>query len=252
MRVFVTVVLLTLVVNSACGDELSTAKLEYNRARKEADKKLYDAYNAAIAAAENKGAAADAEALRQEKDRFVSRELSILKLLIDNHIAPSSSVQAREAKKATASTNWKAVVGEYIKKQGRLISIDQFYNPESLVGAVIKIENVWFDARGRLSSAAFGPAGSGEGYCDYSCKLGVRVEYTVDEGFGRSTQHDRVFFLTELGTVTGFVPTEIIRFESKAVGIHSSDAEQDEAIGFLSNMRGAKGKRSRSSNNNRP
>jgi hypothetical protein len=117
----------------------------------------------------------------------------------------------------------------YIENNGRLHSIDRVYEPEPLAGAMVCYERgIWFDARGEYSRAAFFSEGCG--YCDSTCEFGVRVEYRIDEGFGRIRHVDRVFFLTGDYRVTGDFPTELIRF----TGVSAADAGLKEAEDFLS------------------
>jgi hypothetical protein len=111
---------------------------------------------------------------------------------------------------------WYGAVVDYLEVQDRSASIKKFYPTEPLDGAMVYSDDLglWLDARGPKSNWAFGSTGRGEGYCDSTCEFGVRVEYTVDEGFGREGKRDSVFFLTGDNKVTGRIPTEYVRFRS--------------------------------------
>lgn len=118
---------------------------------------------------------------------------------------------------------WQRAVVSYIQKNEPLLEVERFYPPESMNNAKIYFPSakVWFDTVGEYSglivNADYNP-GTG-GYIDATCQRGVRVEYTVDEGFARSSSHDCVFFLTADDRVTGFAPTEKVRF----IGVEAAD-----------------------------
>ncbi|MEX0642949.1 MAG: hypothetical protein WD468_09630 [Pirellulales bacterium] len=133
-----------------------------------------------------------------------------------------------------AQPAWQQSVVNYIKKHDPLLSIDKVYKPEPLRNATIYLssDNIWFDLTGEYAGISvdskYNP-GTG-GYCDATCKFGVRVEYKVDEGFDRVGSEDRVFFLKRDYTVTGYAPTDIIRFR----GVNTGDGAQKEMRDFLS------------------
>lgn len=129
---------------------------------------------------------------------------------------------------------WQRAVISYIEKSEPVLSIDRVYKPESLQNAVLHdvANQVWWDAGGEYASMAVNPIinlGT-DGYCDSSCKFGVRVEYKVDEGFERVGYEDRVFFLKSDYTVTGYAPTNRVRFH----GVLTMDTAHKEAVDFLS------------------
>jgi DNA-directed RNA polymerase subunit RPC12/RpoP len=129
---------------------------------------------------------------------------------------------------------WHKAVLNFLNKNERLLSVDRVYKPESLNGAMILGSEGWCDALGEYSGTAFEPFGPGRGICVPICRYGVRAEYQIDEGFGRISKRDSVFFLTGDYKVTGYVPTERIRFD----GVQSIDAPLKEVKNFFSNPHG--------------
>jgi hypothetical protein len=130
----------------------------------------------------------------------------------------------------TASSASRGAIQDYLNSHERLVEVDRMYQPESIVGAKLLGDGMWWDAGGEYALLAFEPAGPGRGYCDSTCKSCVRVEYRVDEGFGRIEEKDRVFFLTKDGRVTGHVPTSYVRFGN----VRTNDADLREAEEFFS------------------
>ena len=131
---------------------------------------------------------------------------------------------------AIAKPAWYGAILDCVEKHERVLSVDRVYKPESLDGAMVYGDGFWCDARGEYSFTAFAPYGPGKGECNSACKFGVRWEYQIDEGFGRTGNEDCVFFLTSDYKVIGYLPTEMIRFGR----VRSIDAQQHDAVKFLS------------------
>lgn len=135
---------------------------------------------------------------------------------------------------SAAQPAWQRAVVDYIKAREPLLSVKKIYRPEPLQNSSIYMseEHIWFELLGEYAGIAvndnYNP-GTG-GFCDATCKFGVRVEYEVDEGFDRVGYEDRVFFLKSNYAVTGYAPTDKIRFR----GVITGDAAQKDAADFLS------------------